>query len=516
MKHTVATPHAANKGGRPRKGALQFRTRTWYAVLTIDVDGETVRKWVNLETDNKAVARRKLARLVAQHSTTTSLDVVEQAAKAPETYAELAERVAQLRRAEGIADVDSEDGRERLWVIPEIGRLPVAGIKATHISAIYERAKTEGKSLAHLRNLRTVMHSRFKLALAEDMIATNPVSRALMPKMRVDRRERAVLTDDELVRYLGWQHPQEHHQIGVLERQTMSALARIFGGLRTGDLHALRWTHFDVGEFTWGVAPRKKTARPQRIIVPEMLRPILRDWWERQGRQREGLVFPALRGKNAGEGAKQGVSHADAMRRDLRRAFGLDVWNVGEGKWEPTPGRTMTDRERELLEQTEFTRPVDFHSWRRAFVQVLGDIGVNAQQAQKLAGHADLAAHGRYLHNTSRTIEIPAGALPHFEVSLQPSTELEAQANESSGDPGAPDTSRTCDLRFRKAHRDTSPAENRRDALLVGSSKRTHEIPTIGSRLLNDATIHQAADRALSAYLEALAKGCADALGVAS
>lgn len=95
---------------------------------------------------------------------------------------------------------------------------------------------------------------------------------------------------------------------------------------------------------------------------------ILRDWWERHGRATGGLVFPTLRGKAAGKAEKQGVSHAKAFRRDLRRAFGLDAWNP-----ERPQGREMTARERELLEGTDAVRPVDFHSWRRAFNQALAD-----------------------------------------------------------------------------------------------------------------------------------------------
>ena len=64
---------------------------------------------------------------------------------------------------------------------------------------------------------------------------------------------------------------------------------------------------------------------------------------------------------------------------------------------------------------------MDFHSWRRKFVQALTDIGLNAQQAQKLAGHADLAAHERYLRNTTRTLVIPSEALPDLTSTVCPS-----------------------------------------------------------------------------------------------
>ena len=76
-------------------------------------------------------------------------------------------------------------------------------------------------------------------------------------------------------------------------------------------------------------------------------------------------------------------------------------------------------RWKELFEETAETRPVDFHSWRRRFVQALADMGMNAQQAQKLAGHADLSAHERYLRTTSKTLVIPAAALPAFKVTSQ-------------------------------------------------------------------------------------------------
>ena len=32
-----------------------------------------------------------------------------------------------------------------------------------------------------------------------------------VPNVLTDKRQLAVLTDEELVRYLGWQHPEEHY-----------------------------------------------------------------------------------------------------------------------------------------------------------------------------------------------------------------------------------------------------------------------------------------------------------------
>ena len=281
------TKHA---GGRPRKGSLEFRGGTWHARLTVTVDGESIRKWFDLETDNRAVARRKKARLIAQQQA-PSVEAVAIEAARPETYSELSVRISARRRAEGIADFRTEQSRETVWVIPEIGHLAVRDVRPEHIASIFENARAKGRSLSLLRNLRSVLQSRFNAAIEDEIIQSSPVDRVRIPKAKIDRRERAVLTDTELAIYLAWEHPLKHRQLAVLERQTMSALARMFGGLRTGDIHALQWTHFDTsstpelaGAFTWGMALRRKTARPQRIEVPESLRPILRDWWTRAGK----------------------------------------------------------------------------------------------------------------------------------------------------------------------------------------------------------------------------------------
>ncbi len=407
-----------NKGGRKRTGSLQFRSGTWYAVLTVAEAGEKVRKWVNLHTESKAVARRKMAKLLAQPE---DIDL-NQVAKAPETYAELATRVGNRRRAENVVDADGEDCRERLWILPEIGPLSVDRIKASHIAAIYENAREQGKSQSTLRNLRGILCSRFDVAIEEDMIQTSPAARVKVPKIPIDRRARAVLTDAELFVYLAWEHPEKHRQHALFERKIMSVLARIFGGLRTNDLHQLEWTHFDVPDFTKGTALRTKTKKKQYMEVPELLRPILKAWWHATGRHTSGLVFPALRGKHAGVGSKTEVSHAEALRRDLKRAFGIEAiesYKVERKnkrpltlyKWKKV--REMTERETELLEETEATRPVDFHSWRRAFVQAVAGTGMNAQEAHKLSGHSNLAAYQRYL-DTNAMLTIPVDSLPQL------------------------------------------------------------------------------------------------------
>jgi len=399
------------KKGRPRKGSLEFRGKTWRARLTVTVDGESVRKWFDLGTQSRPVARRKLARLQKEHAAGATDTELTAAATRGETVSEAAARILDTRE---VRDVDNDQIRFRLHVEQHIGRLEVTEVRSSHIRDVLEAGRDAGKSRRTLVHIRRVMNLIFDTLWREELLEQNPVARVKVPGGKSDRRERAVLTDEELARYLAWEHPQEQYQDGVRERQTLACVSRMFGGLRTGDMHALKWESFNVddGNFSSGWAPRKKTARPQLLAVPEMLRPILRDWWERAGKPTQGLMFPALRGEQAGKGEKTGVSHASAFRRDLRRAFGVEV--LAKSRW--AKARELTPRERELFEDTEFTRPVDFHSWRRAYSQALAEANVSAQQAQALAGHASLDAHQRYLLNTSKMRELPEAALPQIRV----------------------------------------------------------------------------------------------------
>jgi integrase len=428
------------KPGRPATGSLVWTKTGWAARVTTTVDGERVRVQRQLDTSNKLAAQRKLERLLASESPAPSdpLPV--------ESFQQAAERVHAQRVRDGVQHAGDEIARLRLYAFPSIGQKAASSVTASDVNEVLSFCKGEGKSRQTVAHVRQAMRIVLDALRREGEIKTNPVDDADMPRFRAEvRKERAVLTDDELGAYLGFTHPLKQHRMPVLERQTMACVARCFGGLRTGDLHSLDWGAFDVaqGDFEWGWAPRKKTKRPQLLEVPQMLRGILRDWWERHGRPTEGPVFPARRGRRAGA-VKGKTSHAKAFRRDLRRAFGVDVWDTEAGEFKPA--RPLARRERELFEETDFTLPVDFHSWRRAFTQALADADVNAQHATALAGHASLAAHARYLASSGKLRKVPEAALPG--ILALPAPKLSEGLSETLVISSGRDRTRTCDIRL--------------------------------------------------------------------
>lgn len=446
------------RGGRPRKGSLYWTKSGWRARLTVDIDGVSVQKSFDLETTDKQVARIKLRRLVKENRPPEELAT--EAARA-ETFEEAARRIVEEQRKGGMATWKERLHRLESHAFDSLGPMLPADIRAAHVRGCLESVRDAGKARQTMIHLKNDISSILGTLWRAEQLTENVCARVVVPEALPDatertKKERAVLTDDELVRYLAWEHPEERHRMATLERQVMACVARMFGGLRTSDLHAVRWEGFDLtdGRFEWGTAPRRKGRRlakggkPQRLLVPEPLRPILADWWERAGRPTEGLIFPKRRPdleETPREAARKRSSHAEAFRTDLRRAFGIDALVEVESRrsngrkltkrvWRTV--REMTPRERELFEETEFTLPVDFHSWRRAFNQALADAGVNAQQAQALAGHSSLEAHERYLRNSQRMREIPAAALPKLLVA--PGVSASLMQKPESGTPVFP------------------------------------------------------------------------------
>jgi integrase len=94
----------------------------------------------------------------------------------------------------------------------------------------------------------------------------------------------------------------------------------------------------------------------------------------------------------------------------------------GEGSPQPAgEGRRALLRNAKrdpLFYETTVTKPVDFHSFRRAFSTALADAGVNAQQAMRLASHSDEKTHMRYVMTTPAMKQIPGAAVPKAFTSV--------------------------------------------------------------------------------------------------
>ena len=162
-----------------------------------------------------------------------------------------------------------------------------------------------------------------------------------------------------------------------------------------------------------------KTIFDVPVELEEMIAPA-----ERSEMASGEALIPVRRGDRAGEfRTGRGHSAAGRLRRDLLRAGVTRHQCIRGAEEKPVRvGETCCPNMASdpLFAETAVTRPVDFHSFRRAFSTALAAAGINSQQAMRLASHSDEKTHMRYVMTTPAMKAIPAAVIPRLPGRLLP------------------------------------------------------------------------------------------------
>jgi integrase len=418
-------------GGRPRTGSLVWRKTGWSARYWTQKDGEWIRVCVALGTDNKAAARRKLARLLEADTAATPTE-----AKRIETFEEAARASVKIQSADGLATWKDRLHRLEVWAFPALGHMPVDKLRPPHVAEALEACQRDGRSRRTIMHLKIDISTVLEALWREEQISENVARKVRVPKnAHVDERRRVVLADDEFEALLASPH------LGA-ELATMAFTSRTFGGMRTSDLHAWDWKHVDTVTWLDAHVPRPKTKSSDRLALPESFVPVLQAWWRKHGAPTAGPVFPVRKGPRAGKRKQGKTSYAWHLREALWLAgivrplegfeAAREAWQAAQAELERAVAQKA---ERSALDAlvaaaaaaeaharslcliqagSEDFKPLDFHSFRRAFATGLADAGVNVQQAMALAGHRTASTHMRYVKITE-VLEVPLAALPKMQ-----------------------------------------------------------------------------------------------------
>lgn len=332
------------------------------------------------------------------------------AQKSRETFGAAAKRI--VDEQEALGQKGAKDRRARLRnYAATLDRIEVGDIEGCNIASVIDEAVNAGLSGGAALKLRTDISRVLTRLVREGAIRHNVARGVELPENAVvDNRRRLELTDEE---YLRFQRRGYDNELNM-----MALHARELGGHRTSDLHAEDWKDWDTVSWKTVHVRRPKTdgrrakerggkQRASRAyelvkiaIPPEVLGPT-KAWWRAQGSPTSGPVFPLRKGPRAGQRkVGKGISYVKPLRRAL--------WE--EGIVRPLPGfETATGDDRKkfcaLQVDTDDTRPVDFHSFRRAFGTALAKQNVNIQTSMDAMGHSTESAHHRY--RGERTIELP-------------------------------------------------------------------------------------------------------------
>ena len=151
--------------------------------MTTTFEGERIKKWFRLETENRTVARRKLARILAGDAPTDS--------GAIETVDAYAKAWLEGRRKRGLASVSNERRYyEHVWK-PVIGSLPLNEVRAGALQLTIDDA-AEGEILGSngtrysresIVHLRAVILRMLETAWREELIPENVARRTKVPDL---------------------------------------------------------------------------------------------------------------------------------------------------------------------------------------------------------------------------------------------------------------------------------------------------------------------------------------------
>jgi integrase len=260
-----------------------------------------------------------------------------------------------------------------------------AGIGATKLSQLTtrgvndfrDRLRDAGVSVVTARKILGTLQLLLQHAIDRDMIAVN-VARGVKVIGRRDEGARKIVPPTkEAMRAL----------LAVADQDFRVTLAFASStGVRAGELHALRWRHFDFanGEVTietrvdaYGEEDVTKTAAGMRTIpLAQPLVVMLKEWKLRTKRKKlDDLVFPNKRGWYTG--------HDNMIKRKFLPLFDLLA-------------------EKHRLDPTQHPEPparFNWHALRHFAVSCWIEAGLSPKTVQTFAGHSSLqVTMDRYGH----------------------------------------------------------------------------------------------------------------------
>ena len=247
----------------------------------------------------------------------------------------------------------------RLRVLPEFGPTRLADLRRPDLQALADELLADSLSASAIRCTFLPVRAVYRRALGRGELAVNPCDGLELPAVRGGRDRIA--------------DPQEAEALiaALAEKDRATWATAMYGGLRRGELMALRVQHVDVAagvihvERGWdekeGEIELKSRAGRRRVPIPAVLRDYLVDHLARSGVCDTALIF-------------------------------------GRTPSDPFNGKSLQDRADTAWRRAGLDR-ITLHECRHTFASLMIAAGVNAKALQVFMGHANIAVTlDRYGH----------------------------------------------------------------------------------------------------------------------
>jgi integrase len=238
----------------------------------------------------------------------------------------------------------------RAHVIPELGHLRLSSVEIGHLQRLVDRLLADDLAASTARNAIKPLQALYRRAVRTGDIAINPTAGVALPSARARR--------------LRFVQPHEAHALiaALLPNDRALWATALYGGLRRGELQALRWPAVDLPaglirvEKSWdreaGLIEPKSRAAVRTVPVPSVLKKQLAEHRLRQPRG-DGFVFST----------------------------------TGERPFDPP---TIARRANAAWAHAELA-PVQLHQCRHAYAAFMIAAGVNAKALSTYMGHSTIS-----------------------------------------------------------------------------------------------------------------------------
>jgi integrase len=346
------------------KGHIRERSPGHWAIVLDIRDPETgrrKRKWHSFEGTKRA-AQTECSRLITavnggSYAEPSKLKLGEFL----ETWLESVRAQLAPRTFERYTDIVRKN------INPLLGGAVLGSLKPVNISTAYAKALRSGRrdgsgglSAATVLYLHRVLRHALRQAVIWDLLARNPADSVTAP--RVERKQMRALNADETARLLAHFRPT---------RMFVPVLLGALGGLRRGEIAALKWKHVDLTAGRISVvesieqtnqgtrAKNPKSGRGRVVALPSL---AVEELMRHRGRQAE-----------------------EQLRLGIRQNG--DTFLVLREDGEPLKPSSLTHRFAEIIAKSNLPR-IRFHDLRHSHATHLLSAGVHPKIAQERLGHS--------------------------------------------------------------------------------------------------------------------------------
>lgn len=266
--------------------------------------------------------------------------------------------------------VRSYDEALRRRILPAIGDVRLSDVARADVQAIADRLTREGLAASTVSNQLDPLRVIYRRAIRRDLVSVDPTKDL---ELRKPDGKRDRIASPEEARVLLDALPAEDRAIWA---------TALYGGLRHGELRALRWADIDIEgrvirvERGWdakeGEQDGKSVAARRTVPLIARLTPYLAAHKLATGRNEDALVF----------GATADVPFEPSTVR--RRALAAWGWKSGANPAQDGPRRITVKARPDALER------IGLHEARHTFASVMIASGVNAKALSVIMGHATI------------------------------------------------------------------------------------------------------------------------------